>query len=384
MINRKAQSAMEYLMTYGWAVLVVVIVLAALFYLGVFDSKSDIKGGVEGPFTYDLKVGQDGIQLSLRSSNIVKSGTINSIKINGQDCSPDKTNINGGTNELITCTNSGLSIPSGSNANVEVYFSYIQQNSALSHDLSISKKVYSEGDIFIGCGNSICETMESFTKCPVDCKDNIISYWLFDEGNGIIAEDLSSNNDGTLINGATWAIGKKGTAVNFDGINDYVEIPASALDFGYDAFTISFWVNTNANAWININEHGFITTNAYFDSIDFRYRSLEFVLSVKNSIGNLFETFNNNANALGSPPSVNTWYFLTGTMNSNNICIYINSILEDCKAFSGTRYDSNQNLKIGRGGASTGFYFNGLIDELIIFDKALSPTEVSELYNYYQ
>ena len=40
MMNRKSQSAMEYLMTYGWAILVVLIALGALFYLGVFNPKT--------------------------------------------------------------------------------------------------------------------------------------------------------------------------------------------------------------------------------------------------------------------------------------------------------------------------------------------------------
>ena len=51
MINKKAQSAMEYLMTYGWAILVVLIALGALFYLGVFSPKTPNICTIGAPFT---------------------------------------------------------------------------------------------------------------------------------------------------------------------------------------------------------------------------------------------------------------------------------------------------------------------------------------------
>jgi hypothetical protein len=57
----KSQSAMEYLMTYGWAILVVLVVVSGLFALGVFDRNEVIPGGTEGVFTYELKGGSNGV-----------------------------------------------------------------------------------------------------------------------------------------------------------------------------------------------------------------------------------------------------------------------------------------------------------------------------------
>ena len=135
MINKKSQSAMEYLMTYGWAVLVVVIVLAALFYLGVFDKKSDVKGGVVGPFTYDLKIGQNGLEISLKTPSVVKSATVSNIKINGNTCDQDVEDLLPGSMTLVRCTR--VDLTDVKTANVEMDLTYIQQNSQLPHTISI-------------------------------------------------------------------------------------------------------------------------------------------------------------------------------------------------------------------------------------------------------
>ena len=76
MINKKSQSAMEYLMTYGWAILVVLIALGALFYLGVFSPKTPNTGTVSAPFTYiDSKLtnGVAGDSMTIGASGV--SGT---------------------------------------------------------------------------------------------------------------------------------------------------------------------------------------------------------------------------------------------------------------------------------------------------------------------
>src|SRR3990167_8862308 len=72
----------------------------------------------------------------------------------------------------------------------------------------------------------------------------LVGYWNFDEGSGATVADSSGNgNNGTLSGGPTWVTGKVGSgALSFDGTNDYINIPSSALyDFAGD-FTVSAWV----------------------------------------------------------------------------------------------------------------------------------------------
>ena len=49
-----------------------------------------------------------------------------------------------------------------------------------------------------------------------------ISYWKFDERSGTTAYDSIGTNDGSLINGPTWVLGQVGSALDFDGVNDYI------------------------------------------------------------------------------------------------------------------------------------------------------------------
>jgi hypothetical protein len=81
-----------------------------------------------------------------------------------------------------------------------------------------------------------------------------VAHWKFDEGNGTTTYDsTNNNNDGTLGDGScspgsgtcpTWTTGKFGSALSFDGVDDYVEVPDDvSLNFGTGDFTLEAWVN---------------------------------------------------------------------------------------------------------------------------------------------
>jgi hypothetical protein len=72
----------------------------------------------------------------------------------------------------------------------------------------------------------------------------LVGLWHFDEGSGTTAYDSSEyGNDGTLVNGPAWVGGNVGTALSFDGIDDYVIIPDSPSLNPADEITMIAWVN---------------------------------------------------------------------------------------------------------------------------------------------
>ena len=89
-MNKKSQSAMEYLMTYGWAILVVLIALGALFYLGVFNPKTPATCSISSPLNCaDTKItAVSGLELSIGATgaNSVAYTVGSAIKINGVNC----------------------------------------------------------------------------------------------------------------------------------------------------------------------------------------------------------------------------------------------------------------------------------------------------------
>ena len=76
--------------------------------------------------------------------------------------------------------------------------------------------------------------------------ETCVGMWLFDEGSGDVAKDLSGNrNDGKLMNAPKWLKGKSGTALEFDGKANYVEVPdSSSLDVSTEV-SISLWAYIN-------------------------------------------------------------------------------------------------------------------------------------------
>ena len=83
--------------------------------------------------------------------------------------------------------------------------------------------------------------------------DGLVGWWKFDETSGTVAHDSSGNgNDGSLNNGPSWITGKIRGALSFDGMNDYVLIPATSdLDLAH--LNISAWIYTS-----DYNQDGFI------------------------------------------------------------------------------------------------------------------------------
>ena len=212
-----------------------------------------------------------------------------------------------------------------------------------------------------------------------------ISYWQFDEGSGITAYDFIGGNDGTIY-GAEWTTGQVGGALSFDGLDDYVELgsPANLDDLPLDNFTVSAWIYDKHNAatiWGTIigseDRHygwSFRTfSNAEGD------RSLNFQVWYSTTF----------ARSWSSDGTIlqNTWHHVAAVWDANTKTakLYIDGIEPSYQtAIAGAgiyRTDASKNKEIGRiphvGGVQ---YFNGVIDEVAIYNRALSAEEVWELY----
>ena len=200
--------------------------------------------------------------------------------------------------------------------------------------------------------------------------DNLLAYWSGDN----TANDSKGTANGTLVNGATYSTGKINGGFSLDGINDFISISPS---FGTNLMT-----NTKAHsyaAWIYPNN---VTTgNAFIVQCGQSDNGTTMALST-NKLAYFFNGGNGTAVSNGSLSiSANAWNHVAISYNgSGQVSFYINGVFDSTR---NAAWVNGATSNITRIGAYMGglLYFNGKIDEVAIWSKALNSTEVTELYN---
>ena len=205
----------------------------------------------------------------------------------------------------------------------------------------------------------------------------LVGYWKLDDGSGTSATDSSGNaNTGTLTNGPTWTTGQIGGATSFDGTDDYINVGnQSALNLGINNFSISVWIfDTGATQnTLAINKRNALNTAGYelLDSVTPGTHSFRVGDGTVNVAGYSVTGLNNGS-----------WHLLTGVVdrNSQKLITYLDGfhIGTDVSITGMSSVDNTQAFQIGaRGGATN---FKGSLDEVRIYNRALSADEVAKLY----
>jgi len=195
--------------------------------------------------------------------------------------------------------------------------------------------------------------------------DGLLSYWTFDADDiaGQTAKDAWGDRDGTIIGDTQVTPGIIGGALEFDGDGDYVEFDDAGLPEGDAPRTMSVWVKPEGAGVRSALEWG---TSAG------RQRCGILVLG-----GERIKFVSQNADLQSNGSVVNgEWHYVTETYDGTTMRIYIDGVLDKEQALS-----IDTVLNVGRIGAnigSAGENFNGAIDEVSIYDRALSAEEVAQ------
>jgi hypothetical protein len=229
----------------------------------------------------------------------------------------------------------------------------------------------------------------------IDGDQPVKGAWPFDEGSGTTAYDKSgNNNDVTLYNGPTWVSGKFGNALSFDGVNDYVERSYDP-DFtpGINTWTVSAWIKDSTGTSVRTIVSWYrCGANPSCGSADTAI--YELYINSNNYAVWYVRDDNGNSVVLTSSFSVadNSWHYLVGTFDPANDLrkLYVDGVIVAISTSPLTSLSAGTvsiPLEIGRhfitGWGSPTNYFNGLIDEVHIYARALNDAEISDLYNYY-
>jgi Concanavalin A-like lectin/glucanases superfamily/Galactose oxidase-like, Early set domain/Glyoxal oxidase N-terminus/Purple acid Phosphatase, N-terminal domain len=219
-------------------------------------------------------------------------------------------------------------------------------------------------------GNLASSSDGTFTTLALN--PGLVSHWTLDEGSGLTAADASGNgHTGTLVNGPTWTTaGRLGGALSFDGVNDYVEIPNSPALGSPSTITLAAWINPRDPGNPNVAQ---MIVGKYSGAAGGPY-----MLRI-NGAGRL--RFRAGGTQVTTGPvlsSPNTWYHVAGTYNGSQLVIYLNGAVVLSQAWSGSEPDNGVNPTLGRnldGGAP----FNGLLDDVRLYNRALSAAEIQDL-----
>ncbi|MGA9326378.1 MAG: LamG-like jellyroll fold domain-containing protein [Salegentibacter sp.] len=226
-------------------------------------------------------------------------------------------------------------------------------------------------------GNSDWSALWSFTTAPVSPSGgDIVADWKMDENGGSALVDVSGYGNNASISGSPgWVSGVVGTALHFNGSNQYATAAdASSLDLS-QSLTVSAWIKPDRRAT------QYLIKKADQDNID----GYELSLS---SNGYIFFRFNQRTagdtyrlNSVANyPNNGNTWMHVAASYDGSAIRIYINGNLDAVKSVSSPVTVNNNQMDLTLGAGNGGYRgFQGAMDEVRIYKVALTAQQIAEL-----
>lgn len=236
----------------------------------------------------------------------------------------------------------------------------------------------------IGVRDADLEPMADAPSLP----PGAFAYWRFDEGNGTAAADATGHGrDLTLFNGVTWIAGVTGQAVEANGVDQYLASPMLDLT-GTQAVTVSLWVK---RTYSNGPRHTLFELSPDFNGVPTGFGLFpddtspsfctngQIAVAVNGNVGTTAHCY--------TQPSSGAWHHLVAIYNKANAAegetaLYIDGapvtpagapMLSD----NTNNFGLHQLFVFSRGGD---LEFNaGEIDELLIYDRALTPAEIAQL-----
>jgi hypothetical protein len=202
-----------------------------------------------------------------------------------------------------------------------------------------------------------------------------VAIWTFDEGSGNTAKDSSGNgNDGKFVKEPKWVNGKFGKALEFNGSDNYVDCGnAKSFDLT-DAITIVAWINP---------------ANEAFTHQDFVGKPSAYILGHMDPPGPILRCYINDGAWFGVDFSnpftdyVGKWTHFAFTYDLSKLKIYVNGAVDKEGSRGGKIAINTNQVVIAHSSESQGFaaFFKGMIDEVAIFNVALSEADIKEIMN---
>jgi len=197
---------------------------------------------------------------------------------------------------------------------------------------------------------------------------NLVSYWQLDGD----ANDAVGSNHGTLIGNPTWVNDpNRGWCLSFDGDGDYIDVGDDPSLSFTEAITVACWIKVhkfdrNWNAIINKGDDWVLARTRDDNRIAFLCLGL--------TGGGWPEVYSDDVND-------ENWHHIAGVYDGSKLYMYRDGNNVNSKSVHGSINSKWSRVLIGENGQAKNRYWNGLIDDMRIYNRALTAEEIGDLAN---
>ncbi|MAF36449.1 hypothetical protein CL622_05025 [archaeon] len=355
---KQGQVAMEFLMTYGWAIIIILLAIAALWLLGVFSPSVSTTCQIEAPFTcQDAIVSEDSVIVRL-GANQVQSATVNSITVNGQTC-PQLSNTQFTSNQITQVRCFGISLEEDEKTTIQIDASYVKQGGGLTHSVEGSISGQASKLNYVYSGDPALVAAYDF------------------EGD---AKDATGNNNNGVIIGANCNTGGKvGNGCTFNGISDFINVSdpvGGDFDLLNDA-TIALF--TKFNTVPPLEKYWVAKDEGPGNSKKWIFHWKPGTVAMEFHVHGEGVT-QGTAQSSSWTPVAGQWYQVAVTKTSDTYAFYVDGVPFGTDTITESVTANDADLFIGQAEGTVGF-FDGSIDHVGIWNRALSADEIKEYYD---
>ena len=193
-------------------------------------------------------------------------------------------------------------------------------------------------------------------------KAELVGWWRFDEGSGTVANDSSGyGNDGTLNGDPLWAVGMLGGALEFDGTDDYIEVPDNESFQLWERFTLAAWIyQVESSSSRIIDKIGAGTANGpHLDTHP----------------GTKLRSCSGTCISTTSDHTLEEWHHVAVTFDEGDVKLYVDGSLEAGGSAPSPLAGNSLSLRIGADSDGQSLFY-GLIDDARVYNRALTEAEI--------
>ncbi len=202
-------------------------------------------------------------------------------------------------------------------------------------------------------------------EIPNDCHSSVESYWKFDVETGTNVVDSYGDNNGSIYFGVIRnKTGILNRSFEFDGVNDYVQVPSDSSLNLQTEITLEAWVNLD-----NINNHRYIIDKSRYGAYSLSYNTDQRIHFYTNGL-----SAQDSSAYVPSTSMINTWNHIVATYNGTHKNIFFNGANIMTVGATGLIGISTNPVRIGN--SHDNYEWDGLIDEVAIYNEALSSQEI--------